>query len=165
MSTVAIVVEGVLRRPTGGQPIREGIDLYYGMSTRAKIILLTEQMRLGEAQTELDYWLMIEGMAEHSSILFNEPHYGADRVIMQVNKARAAGMDVAMVVEADPAESAKLIKAGYNVLTFSHAEYAVPMWRPDFRHHPSAWDDLVARVEHEALLRAMDTRRDDAQEG
>ena len=159
MTTVLIAAEGVLRRPSGGQPIREGIDLYYGLATRAKVVLFTEEIQ--SDSSDLGYWLTMEGMREHASILYNQSHYGTDRVLMQVNKARASGQDVSMVVEADPGESAKLIKAGYNVLTFSHAEYAVPIWRPDYRHHTAPWDSLVQQVEKEALLRAQDSRREE----
>ena len=78
-----------------------------------------------------------------------------------MNEARRWGHDVTLVIEPNPSVSAALIESGYNVLTFSHAEYAVPMWRPDYTHKPAAWDDLVARVEREAYLRAHDTRKEE----
>jgi len=158
-----MAVEGILRKPVGGQPIREGIDLYYGLATRAKLLLLTEQRAKPDGEdTELANWLMIEGMNEHSQIIYADLIWPPeDRVLNQVNKARASGHDVSLVIESDPAVSAQLLQAGYNVLTFSHTEYAIPIWRPDYRHHASPWDDLVNRVKTEALLRAKDARRDE----
>lgn len=165
MTTVAISVEGVLRRPYGGQPIREGIDLYYGLASRAKVILVTEQLdaHVPGNDTELETWLMIEGMNEHAQIIYQQVvwlHEPDKRILWQVNMARSSGHDVTLVIDADPRVSAMLLEAGYNVLTFSHAEYSIPIWRPDYEHKPAPWDDLISRVEHEALLRAKDARRD-----
>ena len=164
MPAIAVTVEGVLRKVAGGQPIAVGVDLYYGLATRAKLILLTDELET--ARDELEHWLRVEGMNEHAQILWNDPVWGIyaespdTRRVHQCNRARLHGHVVDLVVEANPLVSAALIESGYNVLTFSHAEYSVPAWRPDYKFKPAPWDQLVQRVEREAELRAADERRD-----
>ena len=45
MTCVAITVEGVLRKVHGGCPIDLGKILYFGLATRAKLVLLTGERR------------------------------------------------------------------------------------------------------------------------
>jgi hypothetical protein len=168
VASVAITVEGVVRQFFGGQPIPQGLDLYYGLATRMKVVLITDEMdRLPDdlRVTELAYWLRLEGMTEHQRIVYTEPHWtelgNAARRVAQVNEARRMGHDISLVIEPDPAVSAELINSGYNVLTFTHAAYSVPSWRPDYKHTPVPWDKLSVQVEREAFLRANDERRTD----
>lgn len=162
MASVAITVEGVLRRTTGGQPIVQGLDLYYGLATRNKIVLITDEKDTGT--TELAWWLHMEGMHEHQRIVYSSPMWDGDvseRRVCQVNAARRLGHDIQLVIEPDPAVSAGLITSGYNTLTFTHASYSVPSWRPDYKLVPTPWDKLSEQVEREAYLQANDERRND----
>lgn len=168
MSAVAITVEGVLRRMSGGQQIPAGIDLYYGLATRAKLVLLSEDSapdRGSLIPTPLEHWLLIEGMKEHSRVLYTDVVGRALEAPaareMQVNQARNQGYSVDLVIDPDPAVAAHLITLGYNVLLFCHAQYSVPAWRPDYRHAPVPWDVLAQRVDDEALLRATDARKEE----
>lgn len=176
--TIAITVEGVLRKIEGGAPIKPGIDLYYGLATRAKLVLLSDEIRQvavgvtndgqmypDDRESELEHWLKMEGMREHQRTVYTSALISmereATRRVCQVNEARRWGHDVTLVIEPNPRVSAALIEAGYNTLTFSHAEYAVPSWRPDYKLKPAPWDELVARLDHEAHLRATDTRKEE----
>lgn len=157
MTSVAITVEGVLRRPNGGQPIPAGIDLYYALATRFKLVLLTE-----EKLDSLEWWLRGEGMNEHARIIDSDVAWQYDpstwRRRFQVAQAHGMGHDVSLVIEPDPAVAASLIEDGTSVLLFCQAQYSLPSWRPDYREAPTPWDTLSARVEHEARLRAADKR-------
>lgn len=161
MSSVAITVEGVLRKFTGGAPIQPGLDLYFGLATRAKLVLLTGEMT-GEG---LDIWLKTEGMHEHVKVIYSDVVLrdlsdGGER-LAQLAAARQLSYDVEMVIEPDPLVSSRLLVAGYNVLTFSHSEYSVPAWRPDAAVKVRPWDELVEQVEREAYLRATDPRKEE----
>lgn len=165
MTSIAITVEGVLRRVIGGAVIRPGIDLYYGLATRAKVILLT-----GEVDHEsLEYWLRSEGMNSHVRIIWSnrvrklEMNSGGER-LDQLSEARMNGHDVQLVIEPDPAVSSRLVIAGFNVCTFTHAEYSVPSWRPDSRREPRPWDELSEQVAREAYIRATDPRNEEHEE-
>jgi hypothetical protein len=163
MSSIAITVGGVLRRPKGGAPIQQGIDLYFGLATRAKLVLLSSE----QDHTGLEYWLRAEGMNEHAKIIWSNVVRatltpGGER-LDQLGEAAKIGHDVTLVIEPDPEVSKRLIISGYNVLTFTHAEYSVPAWRPDAITEVRAWDELSEQVAREAYLRATDPRRDDAE--
>lgn len=165
MSAVGITVEGVLRRMSGGQMIVQGIDLYYGLATRRKLVLLTEDADPGKDLGPLKYWLQMEGMQEHSRIMYTDAVgrelRPADNRAMQVNLARNGGYDIDLVIEPDPEVAAHLITLGYNVMLFCHAQYAVPSWRPGYKHTPVPWDILAQQVADEAYLRANDARKDE----
>lgn len=162
MSAVAITVEGVLRKSFGGAGIPSGMNLYYGMATRAKIVLLTSEM---QKEGGLEHWLLVEGMAEHVRIIWSDVVLqsmpAAEERLRQLAEARQLGFDIELVVESDPAVSARLLAGGYNTLTFTHAEYTVAAWRPDARLKVKPWDDLVAQVDREQELRAKDTRKEE----
>lgn len=161
--TYAMTVEGVLRKPVGGQPIREGLELYYGLVTRGKLILLTDEL----THDELDHWLRIEGLREHSRVIWNSAMYGQGpgtagiRRVCQLNEARRQGHAAELVVEPDPAVAAELIYNGYSTLLFTHANYAVPSWRPDYQPSPTPWSKLSAMIDDNALTRAEDKRLPD----
>jgi hypothetical protein len=159
---VAITVEGVLRKMTGGSAIKEGVDLYYGLATRAKIVLLTGEQEQGNT---LDHWLRSEGMKEHvkvfwSDVVLQGQSSGGER-LAELAAAMTSGYDIEFAIEPDPAVSKRLIIAGYNVLTFTHAEYSVPAWRPDAKVTVRPWDELAEQVDREAYLRMNDPRREE----
>jgi hypothetical protein len=162
MSVVAITVEGVLRKATGGSAVKEGVDLYYGLATRAKLVLLTGERAEGNT---LEHWLRGEGMREHVAIMWSDvvlrgQSPGAER-LAELARARMSGYVMELVIEPDPAVSRRLIIAGYNTLTFTHARYSVPAWRPDAKVAVRPWDELAAQVERESYLRVNDPRREE----
>src|ERR1700740_2369491 len=161
MGSVAITVAGVLRKTVGGQPIQDGLDLYFGMATRSKIILLSD----AENGEELDVWLRLEGMGEHTRVIYFPTiaeTWSAEEVrVYQAHMAANGGHHISLVVESDPGCSAALFHAGYSVLTYSSPSYSVPQWRPDYQGKPYRWDDLSQQVTDEALRRANDERRTD----
>lgn len=162
MSVVAITVEGVLRKLIGGSAIKEGIDLYYGLATRAKLVLLTAERQEGNT---LEHWLRSEGMKEHvrvcwSDVVLQSQSSGGER-LAQLADAQKNGHAIEFVIEPDPATAKRLIVAGYNVLMFVHAQYSVPAWRPDATTRVRAWDELAAQVERESYLRVNDPRREE----
>jgi hypothetical protein len=161
VTCVAITVEGVLRKAVGGAPVEQGKILYYGLCTRAKLVLLTAEREPGT----LEHWLRGEGMKEHvrivwADVLTEEMSAGGER-LHQLAKARQAGYDISFVIEPDPAVSKRLIIAGYNVLTFTHAQYSVPSWRPDAPTKLQSWDELSETADHEAYLRLNDPRKEE----
>lgn len=162
MTCVAITVEGVLRKVFGGAPTEQGKVLYFGLATRAKLVLLS-----GERETDggLEHWLRAEGMHEHvrivwADVLTEDMTSGGER-LHQLAKGRQLGYDIQMVIEPDPEVSKRLIIAGYNVLTFTHAQYSVPSWRPDATTKLRSWDELAAEAERESYLRINDPRKEE----
>ena len=57
--------------------------------------------------------------------------------------------------------SKRLLVAGYNVMTFTHAQYSVPSWRPDASTKLRPWDELAAEAERESYLRINDPRKEE----
>lgn len=162
MTCVAITTEGVLRKIFGGAPTEQGKILYFGLATRAKLVLLT-----GERASDggLEHWLRAEGMKEHVRIIWadvvTETMLPGGERLHQLAQARKQGYDIQMVIEPDPEVSRRLLIAGYNVLTFTHAQYSVPSWRPDASTRLQSWDELAAEAERESYLRVNDPRREE----
>jgi hypothetical protein len=165
MPVIAIAVEGVLRKISGGAPIPEGLDLYYGLATRARLVLLTEDPEPAKKELgPLEYWLQTEGMREHARVIYTDAVGreldAAHNRLLQVNWARNWGYAVGLVIEPDPQVAAYLLLQGINVLLFCPAAYMMPSWRPDYHHEPQPWAELAQRVEDEVYLRAADKRRE-----
>lgn len=156
----AITVTGVLRKPVTSQGIIQGQMLYFSLVQGFSVILLHDE----KDTRELEHWLMVEGMTKHNKIVTTDsvtdrlpPH---ERRLRQLNSLRGQGA-ISFAIDADPKTSAHLINNGYNVLTFTHANYALPDWRPDYEGAVTPWDELVATVDYSNTMRAIDKRNEE----
>jgi len=159
VSSVAMAVEGVLMKPLAAVPIHTGIALYHSLKENFNILLYSDQDR-----KKLDHWLSIEALNIQTAVEYNDGqrHWlsDSDRKIQQLNSLRNRGYKIELVIEPSPSASVAMLNNGFNVLTFSHAQYAMPKWRPDFEHAQSEWSQLAEAAEKQAQLKAMDRRLD-----
>lgn len=168
MSTVAITIDGVLRKLVGLTPIPVGIQLYHALAAQFHVVLLSNDLA---SNIENRAFLDANQCYEHVKVIdVDLVERGLDQPALrvdQVNRARALGQNVQLVVEPNPAASAALVDAGYNVVTFTSVEYTVPSWRPDFApefnteegiQFAMPWDSLQQSVANQARLKAEDDR-------
>jgi hypothetical protein len=157
VSSVAICVEGVLMKNTVSVPIPTGIALYHSLKENFNILLYSDQDR-----KKLDHWLSIEALNIQTAVEYNDEqrHWlsESDRKIAQLNSLRTRGYKIEIVIEPSPLASVAMLENGFNVLTFSHAQYAMPKWRPDFKGQKSEWAQLMEAAEKQAELKALDKR-------
>jgi hypothetical protein len=157
VSSVAMAVEGVLMKPLAAVPVPTGIALYHSLKENFNILLYSDQDR-----KKLDHWLSIEALNIQTAVEYNDDqrHWltDVDRKIAQLNSLRQRGYKIEIVIEPDPEASAAMISNGFNVLTFSHAQYAMPQWRPDFTGRDRRWEVLEEAVRKSAELKALDKR-------
>jgi hypothetical protein len=168
-----MTIDGVLRKVKGETPIPTGLELYRSLAQTWHIVLLSDFIK---DYPPLDMFLNVNGVIEQvktigvdSMTTWLAP---PERRLEQVNLARASGQNVQLVIEPDPAVSARLIDNGYNVCTFTPAEYTVPSWRPDYRpsyetddgpQYAMPWDKLSKSIAEQARLKAEDDRLKDEQ--
>src|SRR6185437_5119177 len=155
VSSVVMAVEGVLKKHVTNAPIPVGIALYHGLANTFNVLLVCDI-----SQAELDRWCALEGLNRHAATRVNEGvwEYNTDvtRRLYQVDSLRNTGYNIDLVIEPDPSKSAKMLQAGYTCMTFTHADYALPQWRPDYEHKVKPWDEIAAYQEKMAELRAID---------
>lgn len=153
----AITVTGVLRKPTTQQAIIQGQMLYFSLVQGFSVILLHDE----KDTQELDYWLMVEGMNKHNKIVctdsLTDRLEAPERRLRQINAIRGQGA-ISFIIDADPKVCAHLVNNGYNTLTFTHANYALPDWRPDYAGGQTPWNELVKTVDYANTMRALDKR-------
>lgn len=156
-STVALVVDGVLRRSVGDGVIPHGSILYHGLKETSRLALLTND-------TDIDavmHWLDVNGFREHPYLLpTRDTDLGdlGERRMRQVQRLREAGCPVDLLVEPDPSISALAIRNGIAVLSFVAPRYSRPYFRPDYDGSIRPWDELTAEVVMQQELRAQDPR-------
>lgn len=156
ISSVAMSVEGVLQKNVSSAPIPVGVALYHSLSTNFNILLTTDM-----SQKEADRWLLMEALNKHSAIEYNEDkhkYFPATRKLSQLSSLRNRGYHIDLVIEPSPLISALLIENGFSVMTFTHAQYALPKWRPDYEERPRPWDDLHEAANKLAELKSLDDR-------
>ncbi len=131
--------------------------MYHTFKENFNILLYSDQDR-----KELDHWLSIEALRIHSAVEYNndQRHWLPDgaRKMTQLNSLRSRGFKVELVIEPDPSAAATMIMNGFNLLTFTHAQYAMPKWRPDYNHEKPSWNELSEAAENSAKLKAIDER-------
>jgi hypothetical protein len=138
-STAVIAVDGVLRHPVSGTPIREGIKLYLTLADSYDIVIAADE----DQGDELQDWLDRNGVRKRLGQVLWRRDGGR---IAQLEFLRQGGGLIDLVVEPDPAAAAVAYQQGFTVLMFLSPAYSKPEWRPDDRPGIPAWDDLLERV-------------------
>jgi hypothetical protein len=156
LSSVCVAVDGVIRNQ-GNVPVPVGISLYHSLISNCNILLYSESGR-----KELDRWLALEALTVHSAVEYNEDRVTwlspKNRKLAQVRSLRNRGFHIDLVIEPDPEASAYFIESGFNVMTFTHAQYALPEWRPDYEGKDNSWKKFEEASIRMKELKAVDMR-------
>jgi hypothetical protein len=148
MSVALIHADGVLRKLVGGYFIQEGVRLAQGLAANGEVYIVTT----GEKDL-LDQWLY----TETGSRWWSESEGLSDSLVATARNLRGhRQFAIDLVVTADPEESAELVAVGFNVLQFTHAEFARPDWRPDYDGAIRPWETLSKQVADQHRLKAME---------
>lgn len=156
-ATVAIVLEGVLRREVGEGTIGQGVRLYAGLMETYKVALITDN----DDVDQVKHWLRVNGLSKHAYLIppaLKDPEDPAERRMAQISRLRQAGCTVELLIEPNPLIAAHVMKQGIAVLNYLHPSYANPRFRPDFREEVTPWSELVVEVERQRALREEDQR-------
>lgn len=157
VSSAAITIQGVIQKNVSSAPIPLGIALYHSLAQNFNILLLSDT-----EQKETDHWLSMEALTRHAAIEYNEGtrKYLLDgpRRLAQLNSLRSRGYHIDLIIEPSPAVSASLIANGFSTMTFTHAQYAMPQWRPDYEGKPRPWIDFQEEADKLAHLKSIDNR-------
>ena len=157
VSSAVICVEGVLQKNVSSAPIPAGIALYHSLSSNFNVLLISES-----AQEQVEHWLKLEALNKHSAIEYNDsgrPFMNEEgRKLHQINSLRLRRYNIEFVIDPNPQSAALLVRSGFTVLTFTHAQYAMPQWRPDYQEERKPWQAFVDEANAAAELRALDER-------
>jgi len=147
--TVVIVIDGVLRKVIGNDPIPDGLILFSALASQFSVVLI------GNKQSDM-VWLIQQGVRCDTLRISDDVSHAnlVDTIRFEY------GYDIAFVVEPDPEQGANLFDAGYTVLGFTHPYYSHPSWRPlDGSETPAeTWTELRGVVVRDRLMRASDER-------
>jgi hypothetical protein len=155
--SVAIALEGVIQKGSTTAPLPLGITLYHSLSSNFNILLYSEQDR-----KSVDYWLTIEALNKHAAVEYNEDsriwNTSPGRKVNQLNSLRQRGYHISLVIEPDPTASEMMINNGFSVMTFTHSQYALPQWRPDYAIERPSWQGFVDAAYKIAELKALNEK-------
>jgi hypothetical protein len=147
-STVAISIDGVLRKIIGNDPIPAGLILFKALASQFAVVILTSKP--GDPA-----WLDEHGVKNDMII----PAEGRSRLSVINELKFEFGYTIDLVVEPDPEQAAKLFEAGFAVLGFFHPYYSHPEWRPDGSGSVSeGWAELRGVVTRDIQQRRSETR-------
>jgi hypothetical protein len=156
MSSVAITVDGVMRKMIGGAPISQGIKLYRGLATQFTVHLMTDERT---DNNTLQQWLEVQGLQEHVVIHWSDVVMDMmtmpERRLHQVTYSHRVSF-IDLVVDPDPDTVAALLQHGWNAMLVSYTAYSLPSWRPDYKAEVQPWDELSSQIAENARLRAME---------
>jgi hypothetical protein len=156
MSSVAITVDGIMRKVIGGAPISQGLKLYRGLATQFTVHLMTDER---PDTGDLQHWLELQGLQEHvaihwSDVVMDEMSVPNRRLHQVTYSHRVSFID--LVVDPDPDTVSGLLQHGWNALLVSYAAYSLPSWRPDYHAEVQPWNEMSAQIAEGARLRAME---------
>lgn len=151
MLAAVMVVEGVLRMPTGEGHYDTGWSLYQALAKNSRLYLLSSTW----TEEQCAMWLAKRHLSGHLGYL-HQPLPGPAGRLETLNRIRS--WRIGLVIEADPTCAAVELGDGWNTALITHTAYTQPEWRPDYSGSPRPWDDLTAAVERQAELRLNDPR-------
>lgn len=148
-----MTVEGILLQPVSSSPIPQGLLLYRALAVASAVILVSNET----SEVELADWLLTNGLTGYAQLSCDP---GMLR-LTQINRLRAQGYVLDLVVEPDLSNIYDLHMAGYHCLHFLHNAYALPSWRPDYQHTVRPWGEVAASIRATARMKAADARLSD----
>jgi len=145
--TCVIMINGVLRKIVGNDPIKPGIMMFSALASVFNVVLVGNNAADWLKEQGIEYDMLVdEGSSPHDNL---------------VDTLRFSyGYNVELVVEPDPDQAADLFDAGYTVLGYMHPSYSHPSWRPGYEGEMQGWADLAESVKQDRLLRVKDQRTD-----
>lgn len=153
MRTVAITLDGVLRKPLDIEAQDVGGSLLY-----ASLVDNFRLVVLGGYDYQADeQFLTMNGLVRHVKLIPLREEDGRDdetRKVRQVQRLKGDGFTFEFVVVADPVVAKRLYAQGFPVLTYLHPAYSAPSFRPDHAGGITAWSELAAEVDYQLKSKA-----------
>lgn len=153
MRTVAVVLDGVLRKPLDKEARdTSGIELFLALTEHFRVVVLG-----GENQDADVHWLMVNGLTRY---VHYEPIRPWDmggittQRLDQIGRLRAAGWQFDFVMVPDPVVAKDLYAMGVIALLYIHPVFTSHTFRPDFEGGIKSWEDMSAEVEWQLTAKA-----------
>lgn len=153
MRTVAVMLDGVLRKPLDVEAQDFGASLLYaGLLQGFRIVIL------GGYDEEKDkHFLSVNGMGGYVKIepIRREDHPTEEgRIRAQIKRLRSEGFQFEFAVLPDPDLAVDVYRMGIPVLLYLHPHFSAESFRPDFEGGIRPWDELAAEVDYQRTERA-----------
>lgn len=152
--TILFPVEGLLKKPVGGQLNPDGFYLYRTLASEYRPLLYTMETDRGQLKT----WLDTNGVFNYDDIIM-WGEYDTAELIDHATWDR--GYVVHMIVVTDPSSALVAIERSTPVMLVSHPAYGLPEWLPGTLKSNKEWADLEDRVINDWAKRLQDDRLSD----
>lgn len=150
MGTTVIALDGVLRR-TGNQIDPKGRGLYEAFTSTTRTVIL------GEDRIDAEWFLRTNNMTAHADLIIVDPFSAREKTqqyLRAMDRVRAPGVSVDVVVVPDPEVAEVLFSGGFPVLLYAHPTYTIPSFRPDYKSVAKPWNQLTDAMEFQRTMKA-----------
>lgn len=159
MRTVAIALDGVLRKPLDVEAQDFGASLLYaGLNNHFRVVILGTDNPARDEQ-----FLAINGIGRYVKIEPLRPEDGegvAEQKRAQIARLRAEGFRFEFVVVPDPELAYHLYVEGVPVLLYLHPTFSAKSFRPDYDGGIRPWTELAEEVEFQLNAKAERLRQE-----
>lgn len=146
ITSVAITIDGILRKPVGGQLIEPGRRLFDALKERYNVVLLSDE----EDREPEERWLLENHISGHGKLSLRTratmSATAAEARCHQATSLKGSHYALDLIYDTDLDVAAALLDAGFNVSLIINAALAEPSWRPGHKTQPTPWDELAQRV-------------------
>lgn len=149
---ILMSLDGVIRNPKDGSPIRDGLHLYNHLNQTNKVLLMAED------KDKADHWLRQQKLHKYDDIVDWKLVPPGDNVWVRMAQYIRAQGPVDAVVTADLDIVKQLIEVGITCLAFCHPTYLDYKFRPDGREGRRTWDEISGEIDRQQELLAEDGR-------
>lgn len=163
MRTVAVVLDGVLRKPLDREALDQGARLlFHSLSEHYRIVVLggeesaKERDRVWLASNQLVRYVHFDTIIPEDGDVVVQPDGSpmSTSRFNQIMRLRTEGWHFDFLVVPDPELAKDVYAAGMPVLLYLHPTYTSPSFRPDYEGGIRSWDDLVREVEFQVKVKA-----------
>lgn len=159
MRTVAIALDGVLRKPLDVEAQDFGASLLF-----ASLVDHFRVVVLGTDNLERDeHFLAINGLVRYVKIESLRPEDGegvAAQKRAQIDRLRAEGFRFEFVLVPDPELAYHLYVEGVPVLLYLHPTFSAKAFRPDYDGGIRPWNELAEEVQFQLNVKAEQRRQE-----
>lgn len=157
MRTVAIALDGVLRKPLDVEAQDFGASLLYAsLVDQFRVIILGTDDPVKD-----EHFLSVNGLLRYVRIEPIRPEDGrgvAAQQRAQIQRLRAEGFKFEFVVVPDPDLAKDLYAMGVPVLLYLHPTFSAKTFRPDYQAGLRPWGELVDEVRYQLDAKAKQNK-------
>lgn len=147
---IIVALDGVLSSETG-EPIRNGVALFYALSSGHRVSLVTDR-----SKQDAEHWLHSHGIVNYDDLIDNSFALEGEHLRKRQVTIARANSPVEMYVDNDHEMITWAFEQGMTAVLFAHPSYLPIRHRPDAPKAIRKWGDIQDAIKKNNIAKSLD---------